>query len=78
LKNIQRNIGRPVFACLPNDFRKASYAMNLGAPIEATNHNNSLSLRYRQIAAQLVGASLPSDAKKGALGSLFSFAKKVT
>jgi pilus assembly protein CpaE len=76
LKSIQKNIGRPIFACLPNDFRKASNAVNLGTPIEANNHNNALSLRYRQISAQLVGTSLPPDPKKGPLSGLFSFSSK--
>ncbi len=32
LKSIQKDINRPVFACLPNDFRKASASVNLGTP----------------------------------------------
>lgn len=75
LESIQKNIGRPVFACLPNDFRKASYAMNLGAPIEE-NHNNALSSRYRQIASQLLGIQPGTQGKKSGLGSLFSFQSK--
>jgi pilus assembly protein CpaE len=74
LKSIQKDISRPVFACLPNDFRKASEAVNLGTPIQQ-NHNNVLSNRYRQIACQLAG--IDADiAKKGSLGGLFSFSGK--
>lgn len=74
LKSIQKDISRPVFACLPNDFRKASEAVNLGTPIQQ-NHNNVLSNRYRQIACQLAG--IDGDiAKKGSLGGLFSFSGK--
>ena len=54
LKSIQKQISRPVFASFPNDFRKASQAMNLGTPMPE-NHNNILNDRYRQIAGQLVG-----------------------
>src|ERR1700677_2530700 len=33
LKSIEKNIKRPVFACLPNDYRKASTAANMGLPL---------------------------------------------
>jgi len=71
LKGIQKDMHRPFFAFLPNDFRKASEAVNLGTPLQQ-NHNNVLSNRYRQIAAQLAGLdSVPSE-KKSSLGELFS------
>lgn len=72
LRSIQKNISRPLFACIPNDFRKASEAVNLGTPI-LDNHNNALSDRYRQIAAQLVGMEVNGGPKKGSLGGFFSF-----
>jgi len=75
LKSIHKDISRPVFACLPNDFRKASEAVNLGTPIQQ-NHNNVLSNRYRQIAYQLAGMDGNVIAKKGSLGGLFSFSEK--
>jgi pilus assembly protein CpaE len=75
LKSIQKDINRPVFACLPNDFRMASASVNLGTPLQE-NHNNVLSSRYRQIAAQLAGLDLVSSPKKGSLGGLFSFQAK--
>jgi pilus assembly protein CpaE len=75
LKSIQKNINRPLFACIPNDFRKASEAVNLGTPI-LENHNNLLSNRYRQIAAQLAGMDVNAVSKKGSLGGFFSFPAK--
>ena len=75
LRSIQKNLSRPIFASLPNDFRKASQAVNLGTPIP-DNHNNILVHRYRQIANQLVGMESPTLDKKGALSSLFSFSAK--
>jgi pilus assembly protein CpaE len=76
LKAIEKNIKRPVFACIPNDFRKASEAINLGTPI-LENHNNVLSNRYRQIAAQLAGMDINAAAsKKTAIGGFFSFPTK--
>ena len=54
LKSIEKETKRTVFACLPNDFRKASAAMNLGTPL-MENHNNVLTDQYRQLADQLAG-----------------------
>ena len=75
LKSIQKDINRPIFASLPNDFRKASQAVNLGTPIQE-NHNNILSTRYRQIAGQLVGIDVAVTEKKSPLSGLFSFPTK--
>jgi pilus assembly protein CpaE len=75
LKSIQKDISRPIFASLPNDFRKASQAVNLGTPI-LENHNNILSNRYRQIAGQLVGIDPSVTEKKSPLSGLFSFPTK--
>jgi len=75
LKSIQKDINRPIFASLPNDFRKASQAVNLGTPI-LENHNNVLSSRYRQIAGQLVGIDTSVTEKKSPLSGLFSFPTK--
>jgi len=71
LKGIQKDMHRPFFAFLPNDFRKASEAVNLGTPLQQ-NHNNVLSNRYRQIAAQLAGLESVMAEKKSSLGELFS------
>jgi pilus assembly protein CpaE len=75
LKSIQKDINRPIFASLPNDFRKASQAVNLGTPI-LENHNNVLSSRYRQIAGQLAGIDTSVTEKKSPLSGLFSFPTK--
>jgi pilus assembly protein CpaE len=75
LKSVQKDINRPIFASLPNDFRKASQSVNLGTPL-MENHNNTLSSRYRQIAGQLVGIDVAADEKKSPLSGLFSFPTK--
>jgi pilus assembly protein CpaE len=75
LKGIQKDINRPVFACLPNDFRMASNAINLGTPMHE-NGNNALGSRYRQIAGQLAGLDVAHPPKKGSLGGFFSFPAK--
>jgi pilus assembly protein CpaE len=75
LKSIQKDTNRPVFACLPNDFRMASASVNLGTPMQE-NHSNILSSRYRQIAAQLAGLDVVPANKKNSLGGFFSFPTK--
>jgi pilus assembly protein CpaE len=72
LKTIEKNLKRPIFACLPNDFEKANTAMNLGTPL-MENHNNNLSNRYRALAAQLAGTEnvLPAQKRSG-LGNFFT------
>src|SRR5258707_899265 len=75
LKSVQKDINRPIFASLPNDFRKASQSVNLGTPL-MENHNNVLTNRYRQIAGQLVGIDTSTEEKKGPLSGLFSFPTK--
>ena len=74
LKSIQKEIRRPIFACLPNDYRKASLAINLGMPF-MENHNNLLNHRYREIASQLAGIPEQPVAKRTGL-DLFSFSAK--
>ena len=76
LKGIQKDVNRSVFACIPNDFRKASTSVNLGTPLLENAQNNGLSIRYRQIAAQIAGIDAGPVAKKGALSGLFSFPGK--
>ncbi len=76
LKGIQKGINRPVFARIPNDFRKASASVNLGTPLLENAQNNGLSARYREIAAQIAGVHEGPAEKKGAFGGLFSFPSK--
>jgi pilus assembly protein CpaE len=76
LRGVQKDIHRPVFACIPNDFRKASTSINLGTPLLENSQNNGLSLRYRQIASQIAGIGPDPVVKKSSLGGLFSFPTK--
>jgi hypothetical protein len=65
-----------VFACIPNDFRKASASINLGTPLLENGSSNGLSLRYRQMAGQIAGMGADPVAKKSGLGGFFSFQSK--
>jgi pilus assembly protein CpaE len=71
LKGMEKTIKNPIFACLPNDFKQASAAQNMGTPI-MKNHNDVLSARYRQLAVQLAGGEAMPVVKKSGLSSVFS------
>jgi pilus assembly protein CpaE len=75
LKSIEKNVKRPIFACLPNDYRKASTAANMGLPL-IENHNNILSGRYQQLASQLAGIESGPALKKSGLSGFFTFPVK--
>lgn len=75
LNSVQKNIKRPIFALLPNDFRKASTSVNLGTPL-MENHNNFLTNHYRQLASLLTGVGPAPAVKRGGISSLFSFPVK--
>jgi len=75
LKSIVKNIKRPIFACLPNDYRKVSTSVNLGTPL-MDNHNNTLVQHYRQLAIQLAGVEAAPSTKRSGLSNLFSFPSK--
>ena len=75
LTSIEKSIKRPIFAFLPNDFRKASLSVNLGTPL-IENHNNNLSNHYRKLASLLCGMDAVPMAKRSGMGNFFSFSTK--
>jgi len=75
LKTIEKDVRTSSFVCLPNDFRKVSAAVNLGTPL-LENHNDLLSGRYRQLAAEVAGIDIDNVNRRGPLG-LFSFSREV-
>jgi pilus assembly protein CpaE len=75
LDNLQKSIKRPVMACLPNDFRKASTSANLGVPL-MENHNNNLTNQYRQLASLLSGMDSVAAPKRSGIGNFFLLSSK--
>ena len=71
LKTIRIDNKYSVLTHLPNDFRKASTAFNLGVPL-MENHDNLLTNHYRQLASQLTGIKVQSEYKRGGLSTFFS------
>jgi pilus assembly protein CpaE len=76
LKSVEKSIKNPIFASLPNDYKQASAAQNLGTPM-VKNHNDVLSARYRQLAVQLAGGEAAAPAaKRSGLSNVFSSGKR--
>jgi Flp pilus assembly CpaE family ATPase len=71
LKAIQNENKYSVLAHLPNDYRKANNAFNLGVPL-MENHDNILTNQYRQLASQLTGIKVQNEFKRGTLSTFFS------
>jgi pilus assembly protein CpaE len=63
LQKFEKSAKRSVFAKLPNDFLQVNEATNLGVPL-SKNHNDPLTSKYRQLAAQIVGAPVAAEAKR--------------
>ncbi|MGH9355766.1 MAG: AAA family ATPase, partial [Terriglobia bacterium] len=55
LKSVEKMAKRPIFSRIPNDFRQASRANNMGVPL-VEDRINGLASKYGEIARQLVGA----------------------
>jgi pilus assembly protein CpaE len=75
LDSLQKEIKRPIVACLPNDFKKASASANLGMPL-MENHNNNLTNQYRHLASLLSGMDAIAPPKRSGIGNFFSFSTK--
>jgi Flp pilus assembly CpaE family ATPase len=71
LKALQDDKKYSVLSHLPNDYRKASAAFNLGVPL-MENHDNVLTNQYRHLASLLSGIKMQAEYKRGALSTFFS------
>ncbi len=77
LQTISKGSSRPLLACLPNDYRKISAAVNHGVPF-VDGRNDALNSRYRQLAASVAGVeAVPAASRKNSFAGLFSFSGKV-
>jgi pilus assembly protein CpaE len=71
LKAFEKKAKRTIFGRIPNDFRRVSMAVNLGAPL-SSDHNDALLSRFRQMASQLVGVPLAGETKRGSIMNFLS------
>lgn len=69
---VEKTLKRQIFASLPNDFRKASTAVNLGTPLNE-DKSSPLTARYRELASRLAGIEMMPAAKPstGTFGGIF-------
>ena len=72
IKDIEEAVGTIELIQIPNDFKRASEAMNLGLPVMIKNPNASISRGFTTMAATLTGAGKPKPAGfRGAFAGLF-------
>jgi Flp pilus assembly CpaE family ATPase len=71
LKAVEKRLGQPIFARLPNDYRQVSEASSLGMPL-TKNHGDPLGTRFRQLACEV--AEITPQVEKGgsALSRIFA------
>jgi pilus assembly protein CpaE len=63
LKAVEKNLKRPIFARLPNDFRQVSEATNVGVPL-SKSQDDPLGSKFQQLAGQLAGIPLAKRGKR--------------
>ncbi len=69
LKSVEKRTKRPFFR-LPNDYRQASEAANIGSPLTG-NHDNPLVAKFRQLASQLSGVAPTAQEKRSGFSNPF-------
>ncbi|HJY86526.1 MAG TPA: P-loop NTPase [Candidatus Acidoferrales bacterium] len=69
LQSAEKALEHPIFARLPNDYRKVSEATNLGTPL-SKNPGDPLTVRFRELACQLAGVPDPARTKQGLCAQL--------
>jgi pilus assembly protein CpaE len=75
LQKFEKSAKRSIFSRLPNDFLQVNEATNLGMPL-SKNHNDPLTSKYRQLAAQMIGAPAAAEAAKRPPNVFNLFGKK--
>jgi len=71
LKTVEKKLGQPIFARLPNDYRQVSEASNLGMPL-LKNHGDPLGTRLRELACEVADMTPPAETATGGFARFFS------
>jgi pilus assembly protein CpaE len=71
LKAFEKKAKRSILGRIPNDYRRVSAAVNLGAPL-AWEHNDPLVSKFREMAYQLAGVSPVGETKRSSFMNFFS------
>ena len=68
---MEKKLGQPIFARLPNDYRQVSEASNLGMPL-LKNHGDPLGTRLRELACEVADMTPPAETATGGFARFFS------
>ena len=76
IKDLESLIKKPVYACIPNDYRFVAESLDIGQPIASTDLNNPVRREIRRMAGRIVGSAgtgaAEGGARRGLLGRLLS------
>lgn len=70
-EHVEAHFGKPVFALIPNDYRRVQTALDLGHPIVADSPNTPARLAIQQMARRIAGGP-QEEPGPGHLGGLLS------
>jgi pilus assembly protein CpaE len=71
IKTVEKKLGHPIFARLPNDYRQVSEASSLGMPL-LKNHGDPLGTRLRELACEVADVMPPAEMANGGFARFFS------
>lgn len=77
--DVESHFGKPIFASIPNDYRRVQTALDFGHPIVADSPNTPARLAIAQMARKLIGgeqASAESNDQGGLLSRFWSRSRK--
>ena len=58
---METHFGKPIFASIPNDYRRVQTALDFGHPIVADSPNTPARLAIAQMAKKLMGGEVPAE-----------------
>jgi pilus assembly protein CpaE len=76
LAEATQHLGKPIFAAVPNDYRRVTAARDLGHPIMSNSPNSPARLAIQDLARKFIGAAQPAADEASANGGLLSFLRR--
>jgi pilus assembly protein CpaE len=68
----EEHFGRPVYAVIPNDYKRAGASRDRGQPLVADAPNSPVAVAIAQLAARLVEEQMEEDPRRAGAGGLLS------
>lgn len=75
-EEIEEHFGRPLFACVPNDYKRITASRDLGQPIMIDAPNSPARLAIQDMARRLAADVLGTDVEEESAGGLLGIFKK--